>query len=86
MTNRRGFLAALIAGAVLGIRNAHLWRPGKLISIPKAAPLALRIGDIISLGWTFDPLRQQYIVTEVGLSTDRVRFRIKPWREVQERP
>lgn len=76
--NRRGFLAALLGGAVLDPERL-LWRPGaKLISIPKAAPLFtpvltpeyFRLGDII----TMKGYPGQYVVTQVGKAFSDVRF------------
>lgn len=48
MTSRRGFLGALIAGLALDPERA-LFVPGKkLISIPRARPIWLNVGDVIT--------------------------------------
>jgi hypothetical protein len=52
--NRRLFFSTLFgAAAVAANPEKLLWKPGKLISIPKPAPVLLKFGDVFNIAGTY---------------------------------
>lgn len=84
--NRRGFFSALAAVAATAALDpeALLWKPGKLISIPKPVvitPGFFNLGDIITFEGHYDDKTgelRKYIVMAAGESFGNVRFQYAP--------